>query len=199
MNRRNTNTPKRKQPIAIGYSGSSKPGRNLEKRMVKTAGQISKVSRAFGVKEARHITTLLKDGNVDGSIMAFQRTAYASIINLISVAEAEYIKGRREHQAYVLNSLISTGRELAADVGASAARQDLANIIAREVLEPMFRTLLQDVMTEQVQMKAILSDKVPDKHVDGVTKEMDSSLKRLAAKMTDHFHNTSAAIAERMT
>lgn len=187
------------KPLAIGYNGSSKPpGRNLEKRMTKTAGQISKVSGAFGLKEASTITKLLRSGNIDGSIQMFQQTAYASIIKLISVAEAEYIKGRREHQAYVLNSLISTGRELAADVSASAARQDLANILAREVLEPMFRALLQDAMTEQVKMKAILSDKVPERHIDAVTREMDSSLKRIAEKMNEHFHSTKALISERM-
>ena len=117
---------------------------------------------------------------------------------MIPIAEKAYKKHQREHQAYVLNSLISQGRELASDLMASGDRAQLAEIIAREVLEPVFKSMLQQFMQEQLQLKTILGDKIKPQFSADASREMDNSLKRMAQVMNDMFRSTTQQINKKL-
>lgn len=167
------------------------------KRYGELAETVKKVGSTFGVRR-REIMDAVAEGNIDHAVMHFTRQAYSTIVNLIPIAEKAYKKHQREHQAYVLNALISQGRELAADLIATDDRKRLGDILVREILEPAFKSVLQQMMQEQMQLKTILSDKIQPKYVERVSTEMDDSLKRVAAAMTVVFRSTSEQIAKKL-
>lgn len=174
--------------------------RETEKKIKKygeLAETVKQVGSTFGIRK-REIMDAVDSGNIDHAVLQFQRQAYSTIVNLIPIAEKEYKKSKREHQAYVLNALISQGRELASDLMASGDRAQLADVLIREVLEPTFKALLQQMMQEQLQLKTILGDKLKPAFVPDASREMDDSLKRLAGCMTELFKSTSLQINKKL-
>jgi hypothetical protein len=170
---------------------------NQVKQYGKLAETVKQVGSTFGIRR-REIMEAVDAGNIDHAVLAFQRQAYSTIVNLIPIAEKAYKKHQREHQAYVLNSLISQGRELAADLMASGDRQQLAETLIREVIEPVFKALLQQFMQEQLQLKTILGDKLKPAFVPDASREMDESLKRVASIMNDLFRSTTTQINKKL-
>jgi hypothetical protein len=142
------------------------------KKFEELAETVKEVGSTFGIRK-REIMDAVATGNIDHAVLQFQRQAYSTIVNLIPIAEKAYKKHQREHQAYVLNSLISQGRELASDLMASGDRAQLAEIIAREVLEPVFKSMLQQFMQEQLQLKTILGDKIKPQFSADASREME--------------------------
>lgn len=163
----------------------------------KLAKTVREVGTTFGIRKTA-IMEAVEAGNIDHAILQFQRQAYATIVNLIPIAEAEYIRDKREHQAYVLNAMISQGRELAADLAASGDSAQLAGLLIQEVIEPMFKALLQQFMQEQMQLKTLLADKFkPDMTADA-SREMDASIKRIASVMTDLYKSTAVQVNKKI-
>jgi hypothetical protein len=167
------------------------------KKFEELAETVKEVGSTFGIRK-REIMDAVATGNIDHAVLQFQRQAYSTIVNLIPIAEKAYKKHQREHQAYVLNSLISQGRELASDLMASGDRAQLAEIIAREVLEPVFKSMLQQFMQEQLQLKTILGDKIKPQFSADASREMDNSLKRMAQVMNDMFRSTTQQINKKL-
>lgn len=167
------------------------------KQYAELADKVKAVGSTFGIRK-KEIMDAVDSGNLDHAVLQFQRQAYSTIVNLIPVAEKEYKKYKRDHQAYVLNALISQGRELAADLMASGDRAQLASILTQEVIEPVFKSLLQHVMTEQLQLKAILGDKLKPQFIPDASREMDASLRRLAEIMTELYKSTSSQINKKL-
>jgi hypothetical protein len=167
------------------------------KKFEELAETVKEVGSTFGIRK-REIMDAVATGNIDHAVLQFQRQAYSTIVNLIPIAEKAYKKHQREHQAYVLNSLISQGRELASDLMASGDRAQLAEIIAREVLEPVFKSMLQQFMQEQLQLKTILGDKIKPQFSADASREMDNSLKRMAQVMNDMYKSTTQQINRKL-
>jgi hypothetical protein len=161
------------------------------------AETVKSVGSTFGIRK-REIMDAVAAGNIDHAVMHFTRQAYSTVVALIPIAEKAYKKHQREHQAYVLNALISQGRELAADLIATDDRKRLGETLVREILEPAFKNILQAQMQEQMQLKAILADKVQPKYAERTSTEMDESLKRVAGAMTTIFRTTSEQIAKKL-
>lgn len=159
------------------------------KKYEELAKTVKKVGTTFGIRK-NDIMVAIDSGNIDQAVLTFQRQAYATIVNLIPKAEAAYLREGREHQAYVLNALLSQGRELAADLMASGDRQQLADVLVNEVLAPTFKSIVQQLMLETIQTKAVLSDKIKPEYVSTVSMELDQSLKRLAGVLTDMYRTT---------
>lgn len=193
--------PKKKKPVTHSHELAVVEPTNKQKRTLqkfdKLAETAERVQSTFGLRESQ-IMDLIEAGDIDGSIHAFQKQAYGTIINLIPIAEEEYRKGKRDHQAYVLNALISQSRELAADLMASGDRQSLAAAIVSEILEPTFKAILQFMMQEQMQLKAILTDKIFPQHQANAVHEIDSSLKNVAASMTSLYKMSADNITKKL-
>jgi hypothetical protein len=161
------------------------------------ADTVKKTASVFGIRK-QEIMDAVAAGNTDHAILQFQRQAYSTIVNLIPLAEAAYIRDKRESQAYALNALISQGRELAHDLMASSDRQNLSRAIATEILEPVFKSLLQQILQEQLQLKAILGDKLKPQYISAASFEMDESIKRLAGLMTTLYQSTTEQINKKL-
>jgi hypothetical protein len=166
-------------------------------KLTKLASAVREAGSTFGVRKSE-IMEAIDAGDIDHAVLSFQRQAYATVMALIPIAEAEYRKHKRDHQAYVLNAMISQGRELAADLMASSDRQNLADAIVQEVLEPMFKGMLQQFMIEFLQLKAILGDKMQPAFIATVSLELDASIKRMAKIMTDMHKTTSDQIRRKL-
>lgn len=159
-------------------------------RYVALADTVVQVGSTFGIRK-RAIMEAIEENNIEHAVAQFQRQAYSTVVNLIPLAEAAYLKDGREHQIYCLNALISQGRELAADLMAANSRDTLAATLLSEVLEPAFKSVLQQIMQEQMHMKTVLCDKIKSPHEEGVSTEQDASLRRIAGAMNEIFRNTS--------
>ncbi len=166
-------------PAPIKVNKTKKKSTTLAKAE-KLNTQIKKASSTFGIKQ-RQIQLAVENGEIDDAIMQFQRTAYSTLIAMIPIAEVEYRKWRRDNQAYALNALVQSARELASDLAASNDRSNLAEKLLRDALDPMFRELLQYVAQQSMLMKAFLQDKIKPQHINGVTAKIDMDLKDTAA------------------
>lgn len=159
-------------------------GRPLPKRANANAVKtLKKAVAVFGVKKSS-ILTSLDAGENDAAIQLFQKQAFSMIVSLISVAEKAYLKDQREHQAYVLNSLVSQGRELANDIKNTHTLDALAAKVISEALEPAFRMVLQVIVEQQLKNKAMLGDKLHPSMVASASRELDASLRELARALT---------------
>lgn len=144
------------------------------------AETVKQVGTTFGVKR-QDIIDAIERGDLDGSILTFQRQAYSTVIGLIPIAEAEYRRHKRESLAYALRALIDQGRELAQDLAASSDRAKLAETLVEEALDPMFKALMQHIMEQTVVAKGIVAGKLKPQHEAGFTAHMDDALKETAA------------------
>ena len=186
--------PREKEPAAKpklkAKTGSEVAVTKKQERQIKQFSDLAdttkKVGTVFGIKKSE-IMLAVTEGNIDHAISVFRRQAYSTIVNLIPIAEKEYVKGKRDHQAYVLNALITQGRELAADLMQDGDRTQLANKLVHEMLEPVFKGILQNVVSELQQQKLMLSDKLQPEYKAHVSIEIDASAKRIAGAMTDLF------------
>lgn len=155
--------------------------------------KFEKVTSTFGIKR-KEIQSAVARGDIDDAITQFQRTAYSTLVSVIPIAEKEYRKWKRDNQAYALNALISSARELASDLAASNDRANLAEKLLREGLDPMFRELLQFLAQNSVTQKAFIQDKIKPQHVAGVTAKIDTDLRDTAA----YLQSVHTVISEQM-
>jgi hypothetical protein len=177
---------------------------NTSKKQVRTLANMGKLNAAvgkltsvFGIKE-REIMDAVEAGDIDQAVQVFQRQAYSTIVRLIPIAEKEYLLGKRDHQLYALNSVISQGRELANDLMSSDNKKQLGETIIREILEPAFKQILQQMMQEQMMLKTALSDKLKPEFLTASSGELDSSLRRVAGSMTEIFKSSSEQINKKL-
>ena len=171
----------------------SKPKAKKLAQLEKLANTAEVVKSTFGIKRSE-IARAIEDGNIDAAILTFQKQAYATILKLIPIAEKAYLKDKQDRQAYVLNALISQGRELAADLAASGDRAALVNTVATEILEPAFKGLLQDLLNEIIQTKALLAGKIKPQHESTATQILDDLVRAMAQHMSKTYTTTASSI-----
>lgn len=164
----------------------------------KLAETVRKVGSTFGVKK-HDIIDAIERGDLDGSIVAFQRQAYSTVIGLIPLAEQEYKKHRRESLAYALKALIGEARELAQDLAASSDRARLADLIVEETLQPLFKGILQHIVEQNVVTKGLLAGKIAPQHAASVTAHLDDSMKETAAYLQSTYQLVAAQIKSNIT
>jgi hypothetical protein len=158
-----------------------------------TSSMLKKTASTFGIKR-KDIILAIDNGDIDGALSTFRKTAYSAVIALIPIAEKEYRKGKRESQAYAFNALIQSARELGQDLEASNDRAALAESLVRTALEPMFKDLLQKLLQQQVLLKGFLNDKVMPKHIDTIAAQLDVDIRESAAFMQDLYEKTAITI-----
>lgn len=191
----------RKRPALPPPEDAPKIAKQTQARIQKyeqLAETVKKVGSTFGVKR-KDIVDAIERGDLDGSIMAFQRQAYATIMGLIPIAEGEYRKWKRESQAYALNAMVNLGRELAGDLAQSSDRARLAEVLTMEIIEPMFRALLQHIAQQSVTTKAYLAGKLKPNYEANAISHLDDSLKETAAYLQDQYQVVAQNITRQIT
>lgn len=191
----------KKRPALPPPDDTPKVNKQTQSRIQKyeqLAETVKKVGSTFGVKR-KDIVDAIERGDLDGSIMAFQRQAYATIMGLIPIAEGEYRKHKRESQAYALNAMVNLGRELAGDLAASSDRARLAEVLVMEIIEPMFRALLQHVAQQSVTSKAYLAGKLKPQFEANTTAHFDDALKETAGYLQSQYQVVSQNITRQIT
>lgn len=171
-----------KRPALPPPAKDQKISRDTEARIQKydkLAETVRRVGSTFGAKKT-DIIAAIERGDLDGSIVTFQRQAYATVIGLIPIAEQEYKKHKRESLAYALKALIGEARDLAQDLAASSDRARLADLIVEETLQPLFKGILQHTVEQNVLLKGLLAGKVSPQHAANVTAHLDDALKDTA-------------------
>jgi hypothetical protein len=189
---------KKKPTTALTVAHVSKDTTKKVQQYEKLAETVRTVGSTFGVKR-REIIEAIEKGDLDGSILGFQKQAYATIMGIIPIAEREYRKLKRESQAYALNALVGMGRELAQDLAASADRGRLAELLVSETLEPMFKAVLQHIVQQNIIMKGLLSGKVLTQHEANLTARMDDALKETAGYLQSTYQLISQQITKQIT
>ncbi len=168
-----------------------------QKMAIEKAGRLSdnlkKIETTFGVRR-KDIIRALNNNDIDLALSTFQKTAYATVVSIIPIAEKEYRKSKRESQAYALNALLQSARELGQDLEAANDRAYLAESLTKDALEPMFKGLLQKMLNQQMLLKAFLQDKVIPKYIPEVSRQLDADLREMAKEMQLSYESTSIAI-----
>ncbi len=169
-------------PAPVKVERKRKPAKGTLDKAEKLRGEVRKSATTFGLQKSK-IIDAVNAGDVDGSILAFQRTAYSAVVSIIPIAEREYRKFKRESQAYALNALIQSARELSQDLAATNDRAMLADRLLQESLVPFIKALLQHIVQQNVILKGFLSDKLKPGVSPTVVANIDSELRNTAAYM----------------
>lgn len=176
---------------------ASKKDRKQLEAVAKAIDVTESARKRFGLK-ATELAAQAHGGDVDGSVSNFTLQAYATIMALIPIAEREYRRGRREHQAYVLNSLVSQGRELGKDLRANDDRRRLGELVINEILEPAFRSMVQVLMQSNMTTKAMLSDKVTSGKEAAVSGALDEELRAQARELKILYTKTADQVRSKL-
>ncbi len=185
--------PTSKRPPAL--PAPTKPTKTNKKqertlaKAAKMADATDKLITTFGLKRSA-IQNAVESGDIDSAISTFQRTAYSTIISIIPIAEKEYRKGKRESQAYALNALLSSARELAQDLAAANDRAKLAETLLHELFEPMLKALVQRLLQDNMVLKSYLNDKIKPEHRMAVTQQLDTDIRALVAYLQTAYQAT---------
>lgn len=171
-----------------------KSGRQIS-RLVKSNNKLNKIASTFGIK-SKDIYKLVESGNLDAATMQFQQHMFATLMRLIPIAEKEYRQGKRESQAYAMNSLINTARELTSDIAASANRAKITERLLEEIIKPSFQQCMQEVINTHFTLKSKMRIMVskPERVDDAV----DACASEIARFMNEVFKSAAVSISDMM-
>lgn len=167
-------------------SGGSKEERRKLRHSKDAEKDLKKVSSKFGLS-VRDINKMIETGDTERAVGYFQKKLLSAIVALIPIAEKQYKKSKSQSQAYAMNAMISTARELAQDLQATADRKKLAQQIAQDVLMPAFRSIVQSIVDEHYILKKDLEDDLQPKRIRKGKERVDATAKNIA-KLTQQIY-----------
>lgn len=167
-----------------------KTGTSLAK-VVKQSDKIEKLASTFGLK-SKDIYRLVDEDKVDAAVIEFQRHMFATLMRLIPIAEREYRKGKRESQAYAMNSLIGQARELTSDIAASANRAKITERLLNEIIKPSFQQCLQEMINSHFTLKSKM--RVMTNKPERVDDAVDACASEIAQFMNEVFRSSANSI-----
>lgn len=141
-------------------------GKKEAKRLRQTKKQLKEVEKLGGQfsRDMGDIFELLDENDNDATKVQviFLKSALAAIIDLIPHMEAQARKSKREQEMYALNSLISQGREIFADLRSVSDSSLVADRIAVAVVDPMFTAMSHTFITLIASLRDTLLEHVKD-------------------------------------
>lgn len=178
-----------KHPVVVV---SADPDRGA--KLTKLQERMKRLNSVFK-DEVSTIQRLLEAHNSDGAITVFQKTALATMIELIPIAEEKYRKFGNERSAYALNSLITQARELVGDIKAEQDQRELALRLSREIVNPAFIQIMQNMVDNLYQLKRNVESCVPTNRVSDVHRQVEQT----AREITHFLEQSYAQIRDRIT
>jgi hypothetical protein len=180
-------------PCACGTSPYPGKAKKSKKPTSDVSDRLAEVDSVFK-REVENIHHLLESKNTDTAVTRFQKSALATLIELIPIAESKYRKYGNERAAYAMNSLISQSRELITDIKAEQNSRDLALRITSEILRPAFVMIMQNMVDNMYHLKKNMEGYVPDKHTRDIHTLTDTS----AREITHYLEQTYKSVSDRI-
>lgn len=167
----------------------------IKKKLKKGKRKKKKTMQKKLEKRAEKIATLIKSGENDAAADLILKSMLSLLIKLIPIAENAYREQPKQGQAYALNNLISTARELAADLQATGDKQAVVDNIIFNVLTPTAQNIVSFLINENFNSKKLLASLVKDEKIKDANDLIDAATKNNVAYMKA----TLESIQERLT
>lgn len=114
--------------------------------------------------KAKKIRKYIRKGENDKAAEHILKSLTSVLVDLLPIAEAKYRKDPRQGSAYALNNLISTTRELAADLQSSTDKSVVINNIIFNILQPSSQTIVTFLIDNNFTMKKELASYIKTEH-----------------------------------
>ena len=131
--------------------------------------------------KARKIRKYIKKGENDKAAEQILKSLTSVLVDLLPIAEAKYRKDQRQGNAYALNTLISTTRELAADLQANTDKSVVVDNIIFNILQPSSKTIVSFLIDNNFTMKKELASYIKSEHAAEANLVIDKMSKAYAS------------------
>lgn len=187
---------KKKKPLTEAES--------LHRRLSKSK---EKTSSIIG-DSAEDILQMLETGNVQQAVPLIYRCMLQTVVDVIPLAENAIRETKGAKGVYQLNSLISSLRELMADIQSAQDRGMLGSMIVDTILRPSYKDLAVSVLTEyktladdsKASLDALRSARASQEAFDAewnnLRKNFQQSRERLAHAMQTQYKDSADKIVD---
>lgn len=150
--KKNEDAPKKKRGRPFGALTKNRAGPDIE--------GYSSLS-----KDMQVIINMLEDKENDSAITLTQKAMLQTVIMMMPEAEKRFFEQKSAHQAvYAFNALVSTARELIADVQAAEDKSKVIDRIIYDLLEPQILSLVNYFLESNFYLVKQLKPFVKEKH-----------------------------------
>jgi hypothetical protein len=150
--KKNKDAPKKKRGRPFGALTKNRAGPDIE--------GYSALS-----KDMQVIVDMLEDKENDSAITLTQKAMLQTVIMMMPEAEKRFFANTSAHQAvYAFNALVTTARELIADVQAAEDKTKVIDRIIYDLLEPQILSLVNYLLESNFYLVKQLKPLVKEKH-----------------------------------
>jgi len=146
-------------------------------------------------KKAKRIRKHIRAGENDAASELILKSLTSILVDLLPIAEAKYRKDPRQGSAYALNNLISTTRELAADLQANTDKSVVINNIIFNILQPTSQTITTFIIDSNYLIKKELAPHFKDTS----KKEAHDAIDKMSKEYAKYFKAILISIQERIS
>lgn len=143
------------------------------------------VTAAF--KDSLEIGRLLDSNENDNAASKLRKDMLKMVVSLMPMAEESYRKFPNDRNVYALNALISSARELIAELQADTDRGTVIHKFTHQFVQPQIRILGNAIVNESSSLLKALQNHI---HKD--------SRKMVQTTVNHHFKNIGSAVQESM-
>lgn len=181
--------------------GSALAGLDSKKKksnggMLKLDGKAMKSAKSFFGTRSSAIMTLLEQGNNDNAISMTKKSLLQTLVRVLPEAEKILLATGTQRGVYQFNTLVSSVRELIADIEADRDRDFIAQALIVNVVQPAFINMAQQMMLKHHEFRKRSED-----YVLPESKQIFSNLlfelgKEIASDMQGSFKELKTKIEE---
>jgi hypothetical protein len=158
--------------------------------------QKKKLTTYFG-DHSDTILEMLEGSNQDGALTLLKRNLLKTVINALPHAEQILIESGTSKGTYQFATLISTIRELIADIQADQDKKFISEALLNNVLKPAYVDIAQNMLSKHFEFLSLSKDLVLPKSkkdfntamktlATDIAADLKVSYKETASKITDH-------------
>jgi len=151
-----------------------------------------KDTQSYLKDKSRKIRKLVKNGENDAAAEMIMKSLTSVLVDLLPIAEERYRSDPRQGNAYAFNNLVSTARELVADLQANTDKSVVVNNIIFNILQPSSTTIVTFLIDTNFSFKKELAGYIKPEHakdandvIDKMSKSYVSFLKAVLVDIQD--------------
>lgn len=162
----------------------------LKKKMAKFNGAFKSY-----VPEAQMLIDRKEIGN---STQLVQRAMLMTLLQAIPIAEASYRDKPGQSNAYALQAMINSAREVMAEIEAQDDGTNLSAALVQEILMPQFQEIGQQLVLALLDMKNALIDWVPRDSREQALKKFNDTSSEIRQLLGQRFNAIRTEITDRV-
>lgn len=176
---------------------TSKERKNKKLDLDSTKISKKKIKTYFGDNSDK-ILAMLESSNQDGALTLLKKNLLATVINALPHAEQILIESGTSKGTYQFATLISTIRELIADIQADQDKKFVSDAMLNNVIKPAYVDIAQSIVSKHFEFLSTSKEFIVTKHKKEFSAELRKLATDLAGDLKVSYKDVSAKITEQL-